>query len=71
MTRLNEVLQGQNEAIRDINTRVTSLSQEVESLQSMNYDKIYSYIDRQVGQLLGLCLMICSSLRLRVISQIS
>jgi archaellum component FlaC len=46
--RLNEVLQTQNTAIRDLNSKVTMLTEEVEDLRNPNYDQIFSYVDRQV-----------------------
>lgn len=46
--RLNEVLQTQNSAIRDLNSRVTMLTEEMEDLRNPNYDQMFSYVDRQV-----------------------
>ena len=48
LARLNEVLQDQNSAIRDLNTRVTRLGDEVDDMRNPNYDKIFAYVDKQV-----------------------
>lgn len=47
LARLNEVLQDQNSAIRELNGRVTQLSEELDELRNPNYDKIFSYVDKQ------------------------
>ena len=46
--QLNEVLQKQNSSIRDLNSRVSMLTEELEDLRNPNYDQIFSYVDRQV-----------------------
>lgn len=46
--RLNEVIQTQNSSIRELNSKVTMLTEEVEDLRNPNYDQIFSYVDRQV-----------------------
>ena len=48
LSRLSEVLQDQNKAIRDLNHRVTRLSEEVEESRNPNYDEIFAYVDKQV-----------------------
>lgn len=46
--RLNEVLQTQNSAIRELNSKVTLLTEEVEDIRNPNFDQVFSYVDRQV-----------------------
>jgi uncharacterized coiled-coil protein SlyX len=48
LSRLNEVLQEQNSAVRELNNRVTHLQEEVEDSRNPNYQQIFSYIDKQV-----------------------
>ncbi len=55
MSRLGEVLQDQNSALRDLNNRVTVLSDEVADMRNPNYDKIFSYVDRQVCRHVDTC----------------
>lgn len=64
LSRLNEVLQDQNSAIRDLNNRVTRLADEVDDMRNPNYDKIFAYVDKQVGvcpQYLGHIILFCES----------
>jgi hypothetical protein len=48
LSKLNEVLQDQNGAIRELNNRVTKLYDEIDEIRNPNYDQIFSYIDKQV-----------------------
>jgi hypothetical protein len=48
LSRLNEVLQEQNSAVRELNNRVTHLQEEVEDSRNPNFQQIFSYIDKQV-----------------------
>ena len=50
--QLNDTLQKQNSSIRELNSRVTMLSEEMEDLRNPTYDQIFSYIDRQVPSFL-------------------
>lgn len=48
LSRLNEVIQDQNTAIRELNGRVTHVYDEIETIRNPNYEQIFSYIDKQV-----------------------
>ncbi len=48
LSKLNEVLQDQNGAIRELNNRVTKLYDEIDEIRNPNYDQIFSYVDKQV-----------------------
>jgi membrane protease subunit (stomatin/prohibitin family) len=50
--RLNEVLQTQNSAIRELNSKVTLLTEEMEDVRNPNFDQVFSYVDRQVFHML-------------------
>jgi len=51
LSRLNDVLQDQNSAIRDLNSRVTRLSEEMDDIRNPNYDQIFSYVDKQIHKM--------------------
>lgn len=48
LSRLNEVIQDQNSAIRELNGRITNVYDEIETIRNPNYEQIFSYIDKQV-----------------------
>jgi hypothetical protein len=48
LDRIHELLQSQNAAIVSLNDRINKMAVDVDSLHSPNYDKIFSYIDKQV-----------------------
>lgn len=47
--KLSDTLNAQNSSIRELNSKVSMLSQELEDLRNPNFDQIFSYIDRQVN----------------------
>lgn len=53
LSKLNEVLQEQNAAVRELNNRVTLLQEEIEDARNPNYQQIFTYIDKQINKLVG------------------
>ncbi len=52
LDRIHELLQSQNAAIVSLNDRISKMASDFDSLHSPNYDKIFSYIDKQVRVLM-------------------
>lgn len=46
--RIQDVLQSQNASIKELNSKVSLLSEEVDDLRNPNHDTVFSYVDRQV-----------------------